>query len=46
MRPEHVTRTLTNGSAVYLTYTFWYNFDTVSCEFLETETSVRCLYRS
>ena len=24
-------------------YTFWYNFDTVLCQFLETGTSERCL---
>ena len=24
-------------------YTFWYNFDTVLCQFIETGTSVRCL---
>ena len=71
MRPEQVTRTPTNGSAVLLSrvsvcitwpvyctaighvirtyilhtykYTFWYNFDTVLCQFLETRTSDRCL---
>ena len=39
-----------NGSAVLLsrpsisfTYTFWYNFDTVLCQFLETVTSNRFL---
>ena len=47
MRPEHVTRTPTNGSEVLLSrdtdiYTFWYNFDTVLCQFLETGTSDRC----
>ena len=26
-----------------LIYTFWYNFDTVLCQFLETGTSDRCL---
>ena len=27
----------------YYIYTFWYNFDTVLCQFLETGTSDRCL---
>ena len=26
-----------------LIFTFWYNFDTVLCQFLETRTSDRCL---
>jgi len=72
MRQKHVTKTPTNGSAVYYChissvshdqytalplegvlvmwhgrisyiYTFWYNFDTVVCQFLETGTSDRCL---
>ena len=48
MRPEHVTRTPTNGSKVLLSrdtdiYTFWYNFETVLYQFLETGTSDRTL---
>ena len=48
IRPEHVTRAPTNGSAVLLSrisfiYTFWYNFDTILCQFLETVTSNRFL---
>ena len=69
-RPDHVTRTPTNGSAVLLSLVsvcitwsvyctaiggssghgrithinrFWYNFDTVLCQFLYTGTSDRCL---
>jgi len=72
MRPEHVTRTRTNGNAVLLSislsvsrdqytalslegvlitwfvripykFTFWYYFDTVLCQYLETEIWDSCL---
>ena len=39
----HWREFLSRDTDVYLTYTFWYYFDTVLCQFLETGTSDKCL---